>query len=130
MIIGIGVDIVELDRIGDLVARHGRRFLSKTFTSEEIAYCRSRRAPVQHFAARFAAKEAAFKSFGTGWRGGLGWKEIEVHVDQLGRPGIRLTGRAAMKARELGITEMLVSLSHCNCHAVAQVIAQGNAPRV
>lgn len=125
MIIGIGVDIVDLARIRDMVDRHGKRFLSKTFTDEEIAYCQSRRKPAQHFAARFAAKEAVFKALGTGWREGMGWKEIEVQIDHLGRPRISLVGRAAMKARELGIDEMHVSVSHCDCHAIAHVVAVG-----
>jgi len=126
LIIGIGVDIVDLHRIRDMVNRHGKRFLGKTFTDEEIAYCHSRRKPAQHFAARFAAKEAAFKALGSGWREGMGWKEIEVQIDHLGRPRISLIGRAAAKARELGISEILVSISHCDCHAVAHVVALGD----
>ncbi|NQT19914.1 MAG: holo-ACP synthase [Planctomycetes bacterium] len=123
MIIGIGVDIVDLDRIQGMIDRHGKRFLGRTFTDEEIAYCLSRKLPTQHFAARFAAKEAAFKAFGTGWRQGLGWKDVEVRVDQLGQPHIYLSGRAAAMARDMGITDMLVSLSHCTCHAIAHVVA-------
>jgi len=129
LIIGIGIDIVDLNRIQDMIDRHGDRFLSKTFTKGEIAYCRSWKVPSSHFAARFAAKEAVFKAFGTGWREGLGWKEIEVDADHLGRPRINLSGRAAAKAREMGIAEMLVSISHCDCHAIAQVIAQGRERR-
>ena len=74
MIIGIGIDIVDLDRFQRMLDRHGKRFLAKTFSEEEIAYCQSRKNPAQHFAARFAAKEAVFKALGTGWREGMSWK--------------------------------------------------------
>ena len=124
-VVGIGIDIVDLSRFQRLLDRHGQRFLSKTFTDEEIAYCQSRKNPVQHFAARFAAKEAMFKAMGTGWREGMGWKEIEVQVDSRGRPRLRLAGKAASKARSLGITDTILSLSHCDCHAIAEVLAQG-----
>lgn len=112
-----------------MIDRHGKRFLARTFTDDEIAYCLSRKLPTQHFAARFAAKEATFKAFGTGWRQGLGWKEVEVRASQLGQPHIHLSGRAAVMARDMGITDMLVSLSHCNCHAIAQIVASGPATR-
>lgn len=125
MIIGIGVDIVDLDRIRDLVERHGQRFLNRIYTSGEIAYCTSRKRSNQHFAARFAAKEAAFKAFGTGLREGVVWKDVEVVNDSSGRPRIRLSGPSAERARDMGISEMLVTLSHCECHAVAVVVAQG-----
>ena len=124
MIIGIGVDIVDLNRIQGMLDRHGNKFLAKTFTEGEIAYCQSHKKMAQHFAGRFAAKEAVFKALGTGWRAGMGWREIEVVVDSYGRPRLRLTGKVASKARELNISEMLVSISHCDCHAVACVIAQ------
>jgi len=125
MIIGTGVDIIDLARLQEMIDRHGMRFLSKTFTESEIAYCQSRKVPVMHFAGRFAVKEAMFKALGTGWRGGIGWKQVEVQVDARGRPHVRLTGQAASRAHELGISEIFVSISHCNCHAVAQVIAEG-----
>ncbi|HUW35483.1 MAG TPA: holo-ACP synthase [Planctomycetota bacterium] len=125
MIIGIGIDIVDLDRIQRMIDRHGLKFLNRTFTEAEIAYCQGRKKPAQHFAGRFAAKEAVFKAFGTGWREGMGWKEIEVQVDPLGRPRLRLAGKAASKARDLGVSELLISISHCDCHAIAQVVAVG-----
>ena len=125
MIIGIGIDIVDIDRIQRMIDRHGMKFLNRTFTETEVAYCQGRKKPAQHFAGRFAAKEAVFKAFGTGWRGGMGWKEIEVQVDSLGRPRLRLSGKVASKARDLGIIEVLVSISHCDCHAIAQVVALG-----
>jgi len=126
LIIGVGVDIVDLARVLKMIERYGKKFLGKTFTDGEIAYCTSRKAPVQHFAARFAAKEAVFKALGTGWREGMGWKEIEVQADARGRPRIRLTGKASIKARDLGIVEMHVSISHCDCHAIAHVVAESD----
>ena len=124
VIIGTGIDIVDLNRMQGLLDRHGNKFLAKTFTDGEIAYCQSRKKMVQHFAGRFAAKEAVFKALGTGWRAGMGWKEIEVQVDSYGRPHLRLLGKVAAKARDLGISEIFLSISHCDCHAVAFVIAQ------
>jgi holo-[acyl-carrier protein] synthase len=129
VIVGIGVDIVDIGRIGEVIERHGTHFLKRAFTDAEIAYCRGHKNPAPHFAARFAAKEAVFKAFGTGWRGGLAWNEIEVSRDSLGRPRIRLTGKCAAKARELGITELLITLSHCDCHAVAYAVGQGEETR-
>jgi len=128
VIIGIGIDIVDLDRIRALLERHGQRFTGRIYTSGEIAYCTSRKRSDQHFAARFAAKEAAFKAFGTGLREGIVWKDVEVVNEPSGKPGIRLSGRSAERAREMGISRMLVSLSHCDCHAAAVVIAQGPEP--
>jgi len=125
LIVGTGVDIVDLDRLQDLIDRHGMLFLGKTFTEAEIAYCQRHKVPVMHFGGRFAAKEAMFKALGTGWREGIGWKQVEVQADARGRPRIRLSGRAAVRARKLGITEIFLSISHCKCHAIAQVIAEG-----
>ena len=125
MIIGTGVDIVDLARLQEMIDRHGMRFLSKTFTEGEIAYCRRHKVPAAHFGGRFAAKEAMFKALGTGWREGISWKQVEVQVDNRGRPRLRLTGQAATRARDLDITDIFVSISHCNCHAIAHVIAEG-----
>lgn len=124
MIVGIGVDIVDIDRVEDMIERHGKRFIGKTFTDGEVAYCEGRKLPGSHYAGRFAAKEAVFKALGTGWREGIGWKEIEVVADQHGKPRLRLTGMAAAKANDLGISDLLLTISHCDCHAVACVVAQ------
>jgi holo-[acyl-carrier protein] synthase len=123
MITGTGVDIIETDRVEHMLDRFGERFERKMFTALEIEYCRRKPRSGQHFAARFAAKEAAMKALGTGWRG-VGWREIEVVNAPSGRPDIRLTGRAAERARAMGIDALHVSLTHCNCHAIAYVIAE------
>jgi holo-[acyl-carrier protein] synthase len=125
VIAGIGVDIVEVQRIAAAVQRHGDRFLTRVFTPGEIAYCqgeephRSRR-----LAARFAAKEAVLKALGTGLRGGR-WTEIEVVSDSLGKPTIRLSGALAAVAAHRGISRWHLSLSHSQAYAVAQVVAEG-----
>jgi holo-[acyl-carrier protein] synthase len=123
LIAGIGCDIVEVERIELALHRHADRFLQRVFTSGEIAECwpseqqRSRR-----LAARFAAKEAALKALGIGLRG-VSWLELEVVKDELGKPLLRLTGRAAEIAAAQGVAEMHLSLSHCKDYAMAQVVA-------
>jgi holo-[acyl-carrier protein] synthase len=119
-----GVDLIEIARIERLLARHGERFLERVFTPAEIAY--SRRRPAE-LAARFAAKEAVSKALGVGMRlmarEGIRWHEAEIVGDHRGKPLIRLHGRAAERAEELGLTEWTVSLSHGREHAVAFVVA-------
>jgi holo-[acyl-carrier protein] synthase len=127
MIIGIGVDLIEVARIAEALhhARTGARFEAKVFTPGEIAYCRRRRNAVESFAARFAAKEAAMKALGRGYLGGgIGWQQIEV-VRERGRPSILLTGRAKQQADQIGVTCLHLSLTHTAALAVAYVIAEG-----
>jgi holo-[acyl-carrier protein] synthase len=114
-----GVDIIEIERIRQVVERWGDRFLRRIYTEGEIAYCRGR-AP--NLAARFAAKEATMKALGTGIRG-VGWKEIEVVRRRGGAPSIRLHGRALARAEKMGITETALSLSHSREYAVAFVVS-------
>jgi holo-[acyl-carrier protein] synthase len=125
MIIGCGVDIIELDRIRTLVERYGDRFLTKVFTEGEMAYCQARKKAWQHFAGRFAAKEAVLKSLGTGIRSGITWKDVEVSVDDWGAPRITLHRGAGERARQIGIRTVHISISHCESFAVAQAVAEG-----
>jgi holo-[acyl-carrier protein] synthase len=114
----IGVDLIEVDRVGQALARHGQRFLGRVFTEDELAYCAGR-AP--ELAARWAAKEATAKALGTGI-GQVGWREIEVVRAESGAPGLRLHGAADALARQLGLGEPLLSLSHTREHAIAFVV--------
>jgi holo-[acyl-carrier protein] synthase len=114
----IGVDIIELDRIADSVARFGDRFLKRIYTEQEVAYCNGR---VESLAVRWAAKEAVGKALGTGI-GDVSWQEIEIVSQPNCRPGIKLYGAAAELAAQQGITEFAVSLSHAKEYAVAFVV--------
>jgi holo-[acyl-carrier protein] synthase len=119
-----GVDLIEIARIERALARFGDRFLERVFTPLEIMYCRAR---LPELAARFAGKEAVSKALGVGVRmisrEGIKWHEVEVIGDQRGKPLIQLHGRAAERAKELGLTEWAVSLSHTKEHAIAFVVA-------
>ena len=116
----VGVDIMEIDRIEEAVARFGDRFLQRIYTPDELAYCRGR---VERLASRFAAKEAVMKAMGTGIRG-VGWREVEVVRPRGQAPTIRLHGRAAQTARRVGVTEFALSLSHSRDYAIASVVGQ------
>jgi holo-[acyl-carrier protein] synthase len=124
MSLSVGVDIVELDRIQQVVERYGERFLRRVYTPEEIARYRER---VPELAARFAAKEAVSKALGVGLnhisRQGIGWHEVEVLPDPLGKPLVGLTGRAQELAERQGLRQWAVSLSHGRDYAVAFVVA-------
>ena len=125
MILGIGVDIVEVARIEQAIARHGQRFLHRIFTADEIAYCSKMKSPGPNYAARFAAKEAVSKAFGTGIGAPLGWHEIEVCRKESGEPFIALHGPGADFARQRGAGKIHLSLSHTAAYAVAQVVIAG-----
>ena len=127
MIVGTGVDIVEIDRMAGILERHGERFCSRVFTPTEIEYCRSSAHPAESFAARFAAKEAALKALGVGWQRGTRFTDVHVSNDDLGAPHIELHGRAREISRELGVQKMHITISHDHNYAVAQVIAEGDA---
>ncbi len=120
-----GIDLVEIARVERALERHGERFLARVFTQAEILYCRAR---PPELASRFAAKEAVSKALGVGMRmmarDGITWQEAEIIGDMRGKPLIRLHGRAAERAEELGLTEWAVSLSHTREHAIAFVVAQ------
>ena len=124
-IIGIGTDITECLRIARMIERHGELFLNRVFTPEEIFYCQSRKQATQHFTGRWAAKEAALKALGTGWVRGISWRDVEVRNEPGGKPTIAVRGGAKEVAQQLGVTTMLVTISHCRTHATACVVAVG-----
>ena len=112
-----------------MIEKHGELFLSRVFTPHEIDYCAARRAATQHYAGRFAAKEAVLKALGTGWTRGIGWRDIEVRNDLGGKPSILLAGGAREMCEKLGIGQMLISISHCRTHATAYALAIGPGPK-
>jgi holo-[acyl-carrier protein] synthase len=124
MIVGSGVDMVEIARIQDVLARYGDRFCRRVYLPAEILYCRRKRNSAESFAARFAAKEAAAKAFGTGIQQGIGWRDIEVVRAPSGKPSLRFHGRAAALARRLGVRNAALSLTHTRTQALAQVLLE------
>lgn len=122
MIIGTGIDIAEPRRLQAAVQRRGRRFLERVFTPVEIAYCERHRNPWERYAARFAAKEAAFKALGTGWRRGVHWRDVEVSNQRSGRPILSLSGQVRRLARAAGVKHISLSITHTPQFVLAQVI--------
>jgi len=116
-----GVDLIEISRVEEAIARHGDRFLQRIYTKDELAYCRNNHASL---AARFAAKEAVSKALGCGI-GDVGWQEIEIAGDENKAPRLILRGAAEIMARDLGLVTWSISLSHTHEHAVAFVVAMG-----
>ncbi len=127
MIVGTGIDIAETRRIEESFKRYGNRFRDRIYTPQEIAYCERFKNRAERYAARFAAKEAAFKALGTGWRSGIRWKDVEVTHLPSGKPELSLQGRARECAWSLGVTRAAVSLSHAEHYVVAQVIFESDA---
>ncbi len=126
MIVGTGIDQIDIARIAQSLARYGSRFLDRVYTPGEIDYCRSKRQnAAESFAARFAAKEAAAKALGTGIGFGVTWREIEVTRDPRGRPCLLLHGRAAEIAEQLGVHASSLSITHTGTIAMALVILEG-----
>jgi len=123
-VIGIGVDLVECSRIQHSLDRFGERFLHRVFTDGEIAYSNSMKFPARHLAARFAAKEAVSKAFGTGIGKSMGWRDIDVQKKATGEPFLVLTGGAETLARERGLTRALITLSHTDEHAMAMIVLE------
>jgi holo-[acyl-carrier protein] synthase len=123
-ILGIGLDATDIPRIADVLERHGERFLRRVFTAGEIAYCTKRRNPAPHLAGRFAAKEAAMKALGTGQSHGVLWKDIEV-VRESGPPRLELHGGAAKRAAEMRVRRSLVTITHSDTLALAEVMLLG-----
>lgn len=124
-VVGIGTDIVEVLRIAQMIERHGDLFITRVYTEHEIEYCQCRKQSTQHYAGRWAAKEAVLKALGTGWRRGISWRDVEVRNDASGKPTVALRGGARDIVEERGITEMLISISHCRSHATAYALAMG-----
>jgi holo-[acyl-carrier protein] synthase len=123
-IIGIGLDATEIPRIAQTMERYGERFLNRIFTEGEVAYCQARRHAAQHFAARFAVKEAAMKALGTGHSHGVLWRDVEV-VRRNGPPQLQFHGGAARRFESLGGRSSVVTITHTDALAFAQVILMG-----
>ena len=124
-VIGIGTDIVECLRIESMIEKHDDLFLRRVYTQWEIDYCNQRKSAVQHFAGRWAAKEAILKAMGTGWAKGIQWTDLEIRNEVGGRPFVQLVGQAQMICEQKGISQILISLSHCSQFATAFATAVG-----
>ena len=124
-VVGIGVDLVECERIQHSLDRFGDRFLKRVFTEGEIAYSSSMKFPARHLAARFAAKEAVSKAFGTGIGKSMGWRDIDVQKKETGEPFLVLNGGAEDLAKKRGVTNALITLSHTDHHAMAMIVLEG-----
>jgi len=123
--VGVGVDLVEVSRVGAIIADKGARVFERLLTPAERAYCESRADPATHVAVRLAAKEAAYKALqGSEGARGIGWRDIEVIRAPDGRPEVALSGLAQARARELGVRRVLLSLSHTHLAAVAVVVLE------
>jgi holo-[acyl-carrier protein] synthase len=125
-VVGVGIDLVKISRVRNILVRWADRFVTRVLSPHESAYCRARRDPAPHVAARFAAKEAALKALGLGWIGAA-WREMEVVNASSGQPLLRLSGRAAERLAFLGADTALVSLTHDGDYAAAQVIVSRSA---
>src|SRR5512135_3665042 len=124
MIVGTGIDVVEVPRVAAAIERFGQRFLERIYTQDEIRYCEAKANRMERYAARFAAKEAAMKALGTGWNHGVRWRDIEVRRQPGGRPTLVFHGKAAEFAAKLGAKNVALSLSHTAEQAIAQVILE------
>ena len=125
MIVGLGIDIAEIDRIEAAIARNGQRFIDRIFTRGEIAYCERHKNRVERYAGRFAVKEAAMKALGTGWRRGVRWVDIEVVNLPSGKPTLKLAGVTREIAAGMGVNTISISITHSGNLAMAQVIFEG-----
>jgi holo-[acyl-carrier protein] synthase len=126
-VVAHGIDLVECDRLAEIVARHGDRFLKRVFTPRELAYCRASKRQIEHLAGRFAAKEAVLKVLGTGWRNGIAWTDVEVVNDPSGQPRVILAGLCRQIADQQGLASILISISHVRTHAIASAVASAES---
>jgi len=122
LIVGLGLDIAEIDRIEAAITRHGAPILERLYTPAEVAYCESHRNKFERYAGRFAAKEAAMKALGTGWRRGVRWRDIEIVREPSGKPSLALKGAAKRIADGLGVKNISVTITHSGNLALAEVI--------
>jgi holo-[acyl-carrier protein] synthase len=123
-VVGLGLDLVEVARLGAVIGRQGERFLRRVFTEGEREYCSAKSEPAVFYAARFAAKEAVAKAFGTGIGAAIGWLDIEVVRDAAGAPGVCLVGKGAELAVSRGVNRVFLSLTHTGGMAAASVVLQ------
>jgi holo-[acyl-carrier protein] synthase len=124
-IVGIGTDIVECPRIGKMIEQYGELFLRRIYTEREIRHCQSRKHAIEHFAGRWAAKEAILKALGTGRADGVGWGDVEVRNGARGGFRVMVRGAAKDVARGRGVGDVLVSIAHCRTYATAYAMAVG-----
>lgn len=124
-ILGHGIDIIDTARVADMIRRHSAHFLDRCFTQAEQRYCGRGKRAVEHYAGRFAAKEAVFKALGTGWRGKMAWTDMEILPDAAGKPQLVLSGACARHAADAGMTRWHISITHISTHALASAIAEG-----
>ena len=124
-VVGIGTDIVECLRIAQMIERHGELFVGRVYTPQEIEYCSARKAATQHYAARWAAKEAVLKAVGTGWVRGISFRDIEIATDSAGQSSVVLSGGALAICENRSIERVLITISHCRSHATAYAVALG-----
>jgi holo-[acyl-carrier protein] synthase len=124
VIVGLGIDVAEVDRVRDAIERHGRRFVERIFCASEIAYVERKANRYERYAARFAAKEAGMKAIGTGWRRGVRWQDFEVTNLPSGRPTLRLHGVADRIAQSLGVRNIALSITHTAREGSAIVILE------
>ena len=129
-VVGIGVDLVECARIQHSIDRFGDRFLRRVFTDGEVEYSKSMKFPARHLAARFAAKEAVSKAFGTGIGKSMGWREIDVRKKPSGEPFLVFTGGAEKLAQERGVVSAFITLSHSDHHAIATIVLEASEARL
>jgi holo-[acyl-carrier protein] synthase len=125
MIVGMGIDVAEVKRIGKVIEAQKERFLRRVYTAEEVAYCEQFKNRYERYAGRFAVKEAAMKALGTGWSRGVRWVDVEVVRQRGGRPMLALKGEAKKIADALGVKNIAVSITHTADQAFAQVIFEG-----
>jgi holo-[acyl-carrier protein] synthase len=124
VIAGSGVDLCEVARIREAIARYGRRFVDRIYTDREIAYSESKANLYERYAARFAAKEAGMKAIGTGWHGGVRWRDFEVINLPSGRPTLQFHGKAAEYLERLGVQNISLSMTHTSVQAMAIVLLE------
>ena len=122
MIVGLGIDIAEVERVRAAIERRGEAFLRRIFTPAEREYCERFKNKFERYAGRFAAKEAAMKALGTGWRNGVRWLDLKVVREKSGRPTMELSGEAGKIAKRLGVKRIALSITHTDTQALAQVI--------
>jgi holo-[acyl-carrier protein] synthase len=128
-IYGIGTDIVECVRIRKMIEKHGELFLRRVYTEREISYCQSRKRANEHFAGRWAAKEAILKALGTGWAKGLAWTDVEIRHDPNGKPLVMVGGAVRDFVTEHRVADILLSMSHCRTYATAYALALRKAAK-
>ena len=125
--IGNGIDMVDCRRLRESIDRHGNRFLGRVFTPGELKYCLGKRREIEHLAGRFAAKEAVLKLLGTGWSRGICWTDVEILNGPAGQPTVRLSGRCKQIAKQMGLGDIVVSISHIETHAIASAIGSSSS---